>query len=179
MCLENERVLETYQAKLALSEEDLQKKEEAQEVLEEIKQETEAGSDSNQEEESSEFERKSDIAQTEIEELLKKVKCHGLAQITGGGLRNLPRLNKNVKFVIDDPFEPQPIFKFLQKYGNIENREMYQTFNMGMGFSLVITENDVNETIKILKKHSTSEAKVVGKIEKGKGVELQNLGLSF
>jgi len=107
----------------------------------------------------------------EIVELLKKVKVHGLAHITGGGLQNLPRLNKNVKFVIDDSFEPQPIFKFLQKYGNIEDKEMYQTFNMGMGFVVVAPRQDVDETMKILKKYSKSKVKIVGKIEKGKGVE--------
>jgi len=74
----------------------------------------------------------------EVVELLKKVKIHGLAHITGGGLRNLPRLNKKVKFVIDDPFEPQHIFKFLQQRGNIDDKEMYQTFNMGMGLSLLL-----------------------------------------
>ena len=51
----------------------------------------------------------------EVVELLKIVKVHGLAHITGGGLRNLPRLNKNVKFKIEELFEPQPIFQFLQK----------------------------------------------------------------
>ena len=115
----------------------------------------------------------------EVIELLKKVKVHGLAHITGGGLRNLPRINKNVKFVLDDPFEPQPVFKFLQKYGNIEDKEMYQTFNMGMGLAVVISKKDVNKTIKVLKKYSKSEAKVVSRVEKGKGVEVPKLGLKY
>jgi phosphoribosylformylglycinamidine cyclo-ligase len=115
----------------------------------------------------------------EIVELLKKVEVHGLAHITGGGLRNLTRLNEDVKYVINDPFEPQPIFKFLQKYGNIEDREMYQTFNMRMGFTVIVSKEDVNEVMKILKKHSKSEVKIVGRIEKGKGVEFQKLGLKF
>jgi len=112
-------------------------------------------------------------------ELLKKIKVLGIAHITGGGLRNLPRLNKDVKFVIEDPFEPQPIFKFLQKYGNIEDKEMYQTFNMGMGFAIIVSKKDIDESINILKKHSKSEVKIVGKIERGEGVELQKLGLKF
>jgi phosphoribosylformylglycinamidine cyclo-ligase len=115
----------------------------------------------------------------EIVELLKKVEVHGLAHITGGGLRNLTRLNEDAKFVINDPFEPQPIFKFLQKYGNIEDREMYQTFNMRMGFTVVVSKEDANEAMKILKKHSKSEVKIVGRLEKGKGVEFQKLGLKF
>ena len=115
----------------------------------------------------------------EIVELLKKVEVHGLAHITGGGLRNLTRLNEDAKFVINDPFEPQPIFKFLQKYGNIEDREMYQTFNMRMGFTVIVSKEDANEVMKILKKHSKSEVKIVGRLEKGKGVEFQKLGLKF
>jgi len=115
----------------------------------------------------------------EIVELLKKVKVHGLAHITGGGLKNFPRLNKNVKFVINNPFESQPIFKFLQRYGNIDNEEMYKTFNMGMGFAIIIHKKDVDKTIKILKKHSHADVKIVGVIEKGNGVSVPMLGLTY
>ena len=115
----------------------------------------------------------------EIVALLKKINVHGLAHITGGGLRNLPRLKKNVKFVIDDPFEPQQIFTFLQKYGDVDDKEMYQTFNMGMGFVVIVAKKDVDETLKILKKHSKSEIKVVGIIKKGKGVEVPGLHLTY
>jgi phosphoribosylformylglycinamidine cyclo-ligase len=115
----------------------------------------------------------------EILELLKKVKVHGLAHITGSGLWNLPRLNKKVKYVIDSPFEPQPIFDFLQKHGNIEDREMYQTFNMGMGFAVVVSERDVKLSKNILEKYSKVDVKVVGKIEKGNGVEIPGLRLKF
>ena len=115
----------------------------------------------------------------EVLELFKKVEVHGLAHITGGGLRNLPRLNKNVKFVIEDPFKSQPIFTFLQKNGNVSDKEMYQTFNMGMGFAIIVPKKEVDEAISILKKYSGANVKVVGKIEKGIGVEVPKLGLEF
>jgi len=115
----------------------------------------------------------------EIVALLKKVNVHGLAHITGGGLRNLSRLNKNVRFVIEIPLRPQPIFSFIQKSGNIDDKEMYQTFNMGMGFVVIVAEKDVSETLKILKKYSTSIIKVVGRIEKGKGIDVPQLGITF
>ena len=115
----------------------------------------------------------------EIIELLKNVQVHGLAHITGSGLRNLPRLNGKVKFVIEDPFKPQPIFTFLQKNGNIDDKEMYQTFNMGMGFAVIVSEKDVDKAIKILKMHSAVDVKVVGKIEKGTGVEVPKLSLNY
>jgi phosphoribosylformylglycinamidine cyclo-ligase len=115
----------------------------------------------------------------EIVELLKIIKVHGLAHITGGGLKNLLRLNKNVKFVINNPFEAQHIFKFIQKYGNIDDEEMYKTFNMGMGFAIITHEIDADETIKILKKHSHIDIKIVGRIEKGHGVSAPTLGLNY
>ena len=115
----------------------------------------------------------------EIIELLKKVKAHGLAHITGGGLKNFPRLNKNVKFVINDPFDAQPIFKFLQEYGNIDDKEMYKTFNMGMGFAVITHEKDVDGAIKILKKLSNVDVKIVGRIEKGRGISIPTLGLNY
>jgi len=115
----------------------------------------------------------------EIVELLKNVKVHGLAHITGGGLKNLSRLNKNVKFVIDEPFEPDPIFKFIQKTGNIDDKEMYQTFNMGMGFAVTVAQKDAEKSLKILKEHSKSKVKIVGKIQKGKGVELPKFSLKY
>jgi phosphoribosylformylglycinamidine cyclo-ligase len=115
----------------------------------------------------------------EIVELLRQVDVHGIAHITGAGLWNLPRLNEKVKYVIDDPFEPQQIFRFLQKYGNIDDKEMYQTFNMGMGLAIVLSEKDVEKSIKIIKKYSKSEVKIVGRIEKGEGVEFKKLGLKY
>ncbi len=115
----------------------------------------------------------------ETMELFKNINVHGVSHITGGGLSNLPRLNKNVKFVIDDPLEPQPIFKFLQKYGHIEDKEMYKTFNMGMGLAIIVSEKDINESLRILKKNSSAKVKVVGKIEKGNGVEASKFGLKF
>ncbi len=111
--------------------------------------------------------------------LLEKIRPNGIAHITGGGLRNLSRLNKNVKFLIDKPFEPQPIFKFIQKNGNIEDEEMYQTFNMGMGLAIIVSEKDIDQALKILKNNTKTEVKIVGNIERGNGVELKTLNLKY
>src|SRR3989338_2070203 len=53
---------------------------------------------------------------------------------TGYGLKNLNRLPGNIQFVIDDPIEPLPIFKLMQKESKFSDEEMYSSFNMGMGF---------------------------------------------
>ena len=56
---------------------------------------------------------------------------------------------------------------------------MYQTFNMGMGFSIIVDKEDVDDTINLLRKYSQSEVKIVGKIEKGKGVSVPKLKLKY
>jgi len=73
----------------------------------------------------------------EILDVAKEFDIHGLAHITGSGLMKLHRVTK-LGFDISDPLEPQPIFRFLQEEGNVEELEMYKTFNMGMGFVVVL-----------------------------------------
>ena len=115
----------------------------------------------------------------EILELFKKIKVHGLAHITGSGLWNIPRLKEKVKYSIDDPLDPQPIYTFLQEYGNIDDYEMYQIFNMGMGFAIIVAHEDMEETIKILQTHSDANVKQIGSVKKGTGVELPHLKLRY
>lgn len=115
----------------------------------------------------------------EILALLKKVNIHGLAHITGGGLRNFNRLNDRVQYVIDNPLKPQDIFSFLQKTGNVEDKEMYQTFNMGMGFAIIVPESNKNDAMDILKKNSSYKIQQVGTIKKGSGVSLPSKNLTY
>jgi phosphoribosylformylglycinamidine cyclo-ligase len=115
----------------------------------------------------------------EILELFKKIDVHGLAHITGSGLWNIPRLKEKVKYVIEDPLEPHPIFTFLQQYGNIDDYEMYQIFNMGMGFTVIVDNKDAEETVKILQNYSDATVKRVGTVQKGTGVEMPHLKLRY
>jgi len=103
---------------------------------------------------------------SEVINIIRKYEVHGMAHITGGGLLNLKRL-KNMKFVISDPLPPQHIFKFIQELGNIDEDEMYRTFNMGMGFAVVMPEKEAKK-IEI-------EGKIVGYVEDGEGVYLEDL----
>ncbi len=95
---------------------------------------------------------------------------HGLAHITGSGLMKLHRITK-YGFDISDPLPPQPIFRFLQEEGGVEDIEMYKTFNMGMGFVIVLPQDEADEAAKM------TGGKIVGKIvEKGisvKGLEIK------
>ena len=101
----------------------------------------------------------------QVLEITKNHNVHGLADITGGGLRNILRMRKGLRYTIDDPIKPNPVFGILQELGNIESQEIYQTFNMGMGFTIIAPEEDAED---IAKKYSN--AKVVGRVEEGSGV---------
>ena len=77
--------------------------------------------------------------------LLEKYDIKGMAHITGGGiLENLPRiLPENLKAVIKkDSWKKPEIFKIIQEAGSITEAEMYRTFNMGLGFILVVDPAD-------------------------------------
>lgn len=103
----------------------------------------------------------------------------GLSHITGGGLLNLKRLNKDVGFKLNDVFDTLPIFVEIQKNGNIADDEMYKTFNMGMGFVIVCKQDASEDVIRVLKKWKL-RCKVVGEITTNKGVvEVPQLGLKF
>ncbi len=99
-----------------------------------------------------------------IMDLIEDYEVKGMANITGGGLKNITRINKDHRYVIEDPIEPQPIFDFLQEQGDVSDREMYKTFNMGMGFAVIVDESiaeDVADEV---------DGEVVGTVEEGKGV---------
>jgi len=104
----------------------------------------------------------------EVLEIVKNCEVHGLAHITGGAFRKLKRLRRDVKYVIDSPLKPQEIFRFIQKLGDVEEVEMYRTFNMGMGFLIIVPE----EAVSCLEKFG---AKRVGYIEEGEGVFVRDL----
>lgn len=107
----------------------------------------------------------------EILELLETVKPHGLAHITGGGLiENLPRILPENKHAVIDKKQikiPEAMLRLMEE-GNLNIDEMYGTFNMGVGFVVVVKKDDVESTLSILK-----DAYVIGEIiEKEKGITL-------
>uniref|UniRef100_A0A7C3RCL9 Phosphoribosylformylglycinamidine cyclo-ligase n=1 Tax=Archaeoglobus fulgidus TaxID=2234 RepID=A0A7C3RCL9_ARCFL len=104
----------------------------------------------------------------EILDVVRNCEVHGLAHITGGGMLKLKRLKK-MKYVIDNPLKPQEIFSFIQKLGEVEEAEMYRTFNMGMGFMIVLPESEVEKLKEIC------EGRVVGYVEDGEGVYVKDL----
>ena len=102
----------------------------------------------------------------EVMELINQVNVNGIAHITGGGLDNISRINDNFQYVIDNPLPVPSVFDWLQEKGNIETKEMYRTFNMGMGMIIIVNKADSEKSVSILGKH----AQVIGSVENGKGV---------
>ena len=103
------------------------------------------------------------------------VKIKGCSHITGGGFyENIPRmLPDDIDALVElDSFEVLPIFKLIQKTGNIEDKMMFNTFNMGLGMVLCVDPKDVDATLAAIEK-AGEKAYVVGKTAKGsKKVEL-------
>lgn len=100
--------------------------------------------------------------------LLEKVQVKGISHITGGGFyENIPRsipkgLRANIKKA---DVKVLPIFQLLAKAGNISEHDMFNTYNMGVGMSIVVSPEDVDKALEVLKA-AGEDAYVVGKIEK-------------
>ncbi len=103
-------------------------------------------------------------------DLIERFDVHGFAHITGSGLLKLHRITGH-GFEITDPLEPQPVFLFLQEEGNVDDDEMYRTFNMGMGWVVVLPEDEAEDACKM-----TDGAKIVGSIVKS-GLKLGEMEL--
>lgn len=95
------------------------------------------------------------IYEKEISALLKEVQIKGIAHITGGGLyENVPRMlpeNIGIEFDLKES-EIDPVFKTIQEWGNVETKEMFSTFNMGIGMVVVVDPKDVDKSLEILQK---------------------------
>jgi phosphoribosylformylglycinamidine cyclo-ligase len=103
----------------------------------------------------------------EVLDVIKECDVHGLAHITGSGLLKLKRVT-SLGFDFYDPIEPTPIFKFLQEEGNVDDLEMYRTFNMGMGFVIILPQEQAEKAA------SMTGGKIVGRITE-KGIKVGDL----
>ncbi len=98
--------------------------------------------------------------------LLDSGKIKGLAHITGGGLlENIPRiLPENVSVEIKrGTWNELPIFSLMQRLGNVEDKEMFRTFNMGLGMIIVCSQADKA----FIKQSLGEECKEIGKVLEG------------
>ena len=101
--------------------------------------------------------------------LLEKVDVKGISHITGGGFyENIPRsIPDGLCARIDlSAVKVLPIFNLIAKTGNIPQRDMFNTYNMGVGMSIVVPADQVDTALEILREHGET-AYVMGKIEAG------------
>ncbi len=100
-----------------------------------------------------------------VKEVLAMLKAglavKALAHITSSGFLNLGRAEAPVGYLLDELPEPQPIFRLIQECGNVGDEEMFFTFNMGIGFCVIVAADDVSSTLKIAREHNV-ESQVIG-----------------
>jgi phosphoribosylformylglycinamidine cyclo-ligase len=106
-------------------------------------------------------------------DLLDPMRDHGVraaAHVTGGGWENLRRMGDR-RYVVDDPFDPQAVFAFVQREGNVSDAEMHRTFNMGTGFVTALPAEDAEALA------AETDGRVIGRVESGDGVAIRGLEL--
>ena len=110
----------------------------------------------------------------EILDIIQQVPTiKALINITGDGLLNLPRVAAKVGFEIDDLPPAPPIFRLIQQHGAVANAEMFEVYNMGVGFCVLVAERDREATLSLLQRHGR-RARVIGGViaDDSKGVYL-------
>ncbi|MGI6732075.1 MAG: phosphoribosylformylglycinamidine cyclo-ligase [Anaerovoracaceae bacterium] len=106
--------------------------------------------------------------------VLSKHYVNGILHITGGGFfENIPRIMpKGLGVSIKtDSWERPLIFKYIESKGNIEEKEMFSTFNMGVGMMMVVKPEIAQEVVEILSQ-AGEKAFIIGEVVKGEGVAL-------
>ena len=108
----------------------------------------------------------------QVLDVIKNIDVHGVAHITGGGFdENIPRILKdNMGLdIVEGSWPILPVFKFLEKYGKVDHREMFNIYNMGIGMILAVSnEADAKKAIEILSKYD-DKAYIIGKITDNAG----------
>jgi phosphoribosylformylglycinamidine cyclo-ligase len=106
--------------------------------------------------------RPTDIYVPEALEILGNLQgVNALINITGDGLLNLVRVAAPVGFVLDRLIEPHPIFALIQRHAQVDDSEMYEVFNMGVGFCYVVDPAGADAALAILERHGRV-AQVIG-----------------
>ncbi|MGC2523541.1 MAG: AIR synthase-related protein, partial [Stellaceae bacterium] len=92
---------------------------------------------------------------------------------------NLPRVAAAVGFELDDLPPVPPIFGLIQRYGEVADAEMFEVFNMGVGFCVLAAPDDCDLILAILRRHGRP-ARVIGRVvaDRTKGVRLPRAGLT-
>ena len=110
----------------------------------------------------------------QVLEVVRSCDVHGISHITGGGFdENIPRILREGQGVEvkEGSWEILPVFAFLEKYGKIAHREMFNIFNMGVGMVIALDESEADKALEILAQNGL-KASVIGRVVEGEGVTL-------
>jgi len=109
-----------------------------------------------------------------ILEVINHAEISALAHITGGAFTKLKRFERfsEVGFVLDRMPEPPGIFKVLQEIGRVSDREMYKTFNMGIGFCVICPPESKQKALDVMEDQHL-EAQVIGRVAERRGVRIR------
>ena len=111
----------------------------------------------------------------QVLEVVRNCDVHGISHITGGGFdENIPRiLHEGQGLEIDEgSWEILPVFRFLEKYGKVAHREMFNIFNMGIGMVIALDAGEAQKAIDILTKQG-ERASVIGRVTDTEGVVIR------
>ncbi|MCI4372968.1 MAG: phosphoribosylformylglycinamidine cyclo-ligase [Thermoplasmata archaeon] len=103
----------------------------------------------------------------------------GLAHLSGGGVRNLVRLRPDVSFVLDHWPSVPGVFRWLQSLGSMSETEMFQTFNMGVGFAIVVRPTRLASVQRGLVRAGVRDAVPIGHVARGRGVVVPEFSLRY
>ena len=111
----------------------------------------------------------------QVLEVVRNCDVHGISHITGGGFdENIPRiLREGQGLEIDEgSWEILPVFRFLEKYGKVAHREMFNIFNMGIGMVIALDASEADKAIGILTAQG-EKASVIGRVTDAEGVVIR------
>lgn len=111
-----------------------------------------------------------------ILKLIEEFKINGIANITGGGfIENIPRIipeGYGVEIKLGTWDKPE-IIKIIEDSNLVKEDELYRTFNMGIGMVVVVNDKIAENVVDFINESTTDKAYIIGKVTKGKGVELK------
>lgn len=96
---------------------------------------------------------------------------HAAVQLQDGAWQNLSRMG-DVRFAINDPLPPAPIFELIREAGDIDQQTMYRTFNMGTGFVVAAPESAAAAIA------GRTDGRIIGAVERGEGVSVGGIDIT-
>ena len=111
----------------------------------------------------------------QVLEVIRRCDVHGISHITGGGFdENIPRILREGQgiWIDEGSWEILPVFAFLEKYGRVPHREMFNIFNMGIGMVIALDASEAPLAIELLAAQG-ERAAVIGRVTDTEGVVIE------